>query len=95
MNNIVKLDMKNDAAATFGIIKSCVNQIYDAENVYTKNDIEEKELDEFIESMSHDQFLKIQEFFNTMPKVKHKITVKNPKTEVESDLVLEGIQDFF
>ena len=50
---------------------------------------------EFIESMSHDQFLKIQEFFNTMPKVKHKITVKNPKTEVESDLVLEGIQDFF
>ena len=95
MNNIVKLDMKNDAAATFGIIKSCVNQIYDAENVYTKNDMEEKELDEFIESMSHDQFLKIQEFFNTMPKVKHKITVKNPKTEVESDLVLEGIQDFF
>ena len=95
MNNIVKLDMKNDAAATFGIIKSCVNQIYDTENVYTRNDMEEKELDEFIESMSHDQFLKIQEFFNTMPKVKHKITVKNPKTEVESDLVLEGIQDFF
>jgi len=95
MSNIIKLDMKNDAAATFGIIKSCINQIYDTENVYTKNDMEEKELDEFIESMSHDQFLKIQEFFNTMPKVKHKITVKNPKTEVESDLVLEGIQDFF
>ena len=95
MNNVAKLDMKNDATATFGIIKSCINQIYDAENVYTKNDMEEKELDEFIESMSHDQFLKIQEFFNTMPKVKHKITVKNPKTEVESDLVLEGIQDFF
>jgi|TARA_B100001778_G_scaffold64559_1_gene50531 hypothetical protein len=95
MNNVAKLDMKNDATATFGIIKSCISQIYDAENVYTKNDMEEKELDEFIESMSHDQFLKIQEFFNTMPKVKHKITVKNPKTEVESDLVLEGIQDFF
>ena len=54
-----------------------------------------KELDDFIESMSHEQFMKVQSFFETMPKVKHKITVKNPKTEVESDLTLEGLQDFF
>ena len=86
---------KNDATATFEVIKSCVNQVYDADNVYTRNDMEDKELDEFIESMSHDQFMKVQSFFDTMPKVKHKITVKNPKTEVESDLVLEGLQDFF
>ena len=86
---------KNDATATFEVIKSCINQVYDADNVYTRNDMEDKELDEFIESMSHDQFMKVQSFFDTMPKVKHKITVKNPKTEVESDLVLEGLQDFF
>ena len=45
--------------------------------------------------MSHEQFMKVQSFFETMPKVKHKITVKNPKTEVVSDLTLEGLQDFF
>ena len=96
ISKVVKITSgKNDAVATFDVIKTCVNQIYDATNVYTKNDMEEKELDDFIESMSHEQFMKVQSFFETMPKVKHKITVKNPKTEVESDLVLEGIQDFF
>ena len=63
--------------------------------MYTRNDIEDKDLDDFIESMSHEQFMKVQSFFETMPKVKHKITVKNPKTEVVSDLTLEGLQDFF
>ena len=96
ISKVVKITSgKNDAVATFDVIKTCVNQIYDATNVYTKNDIEDKDLDDFIESMSHEQFMKVQSFFETMPKVKHKITVKNPKTEVESDLTLEGLQDFF
>ena len=96
ISKVVKITSgKNDAVATFDVIKTCVNQIYDTTNVYTRNDIEDKDLDDFIESMSHEQFMKVQSFFETMPKVKHKITVKNPKTEVESDLVLEGIQDFF
>ena len=96
ISKVVKITSgKNDAVATFDVIKTCVNQIYDTTNVYTRNDIEDKDLDDFIESMSHEQFMKVQSFFETMPKVKHKITVKNPKTEVESDLVLEGLQDFF
>ena len=53
-----------------------------------------KELDDFIESMNTEQFGKIQKFFDTMPKVKHTIKVKNPKTEVESDVVIEGMQNF-
>jgi hypothetical protein len=57
--------------------------------------MEKSELDEFVESMSHEQFEKVQEFFNTMPKVKHPIKVKNPNTGVESEVVLEGMQDFF
>ena len=95
IDNVLKADKGNDATATFEVIKSCVNQIYDATNVFTRNDIEEKDLDEFIESMTHEQFLKVQSFFETMPKVKHKIMVKNPKTGVESELLLEGLNDFF
>lgn len=96
ISKVVKITSgKNDAVATFDVIKTCVNQIYDTTNVYTRNDIEDKDLDDFIESMSHEQFMKVQSFFETMPKVKHKITVKNPKTEVVSDLTLEGLQDFF
>jgi len=85
----------SDADTAFNIIKDCVRQIYDTENVYDKNDMDEKELDEFLESMSHDQFEKMQNFFDTMPKVKHTVKVKNPNTGVESDVVLEGLNSFF
>jgi hypothetical protein len=77
------------------VIKDCVKQIYDQENVYEKTDMDDKELDEFLDSMSHDQFLLMQNFFDTMPKVKHSVKVKNPNTEVESEVVLEGLSSFF
>ncbi len=85
----------DDATTAFNIIKDCVRQIYDTENVHDKSDMDEKELEEFLESMSHEQFEKIQDFFNTMPKVKHIVKVKNPNTNVESDVVLEGLNSFF
>ena len=92
---MLNLDLKDETATTFEIIKSCVHQIYDADNVYVRNDMEEKDLDEFIDSMSHDQFEKLSEFFDTMPKVKYPVKVKNPKTGVESEVVLQGLSVFF
>lgn len=77
---------------TFGIIKDCLESIFDEEQVY--EDMNKKELDEFIESMNTDQFTKIQKFFDTMPKVKHTVKVTNPNTKVESDVVIEGMQNF-
>jgi len=90
-----KVNLKNEGESVFQVIKACVSQIYDAENVYARTDIDDKDLDEFIDSMSHDQFEKVQNFFNTMPKLSHTVKVKNPKTGVESDIVLEGLQSFF
>ena len=91
----INMVTSDDASTAFNVIKDCVKQIYDAENVHDKSDMDEKELDEFLESMSHDQFEKVQEFFNTMPKVKHTVKVKNPNTGVESEVVLEGLNSFF
>ena len=92
---MIGIDTKDEAASTFKIIKSCVDQIYDADNVYVRNDMEEKDLDDFIDSMSHEQFEKLSEFFDTMPKVKYPVKVKNPNTGVESEVVLQGLSDFF
>jgi len=91
----VNLLGEDDATSAFEIMKNCVKQIYDAENVHDKADMDDKELSEFLESMSHDQFVKVQQFFDTMPKVKHTIKVKNPETGVTSDVVLEGLNSFF
>ena len=57
--------------------------------------MDSKELYEFVDSLSHKQFEQVQEFFNTMPKVKHSVKVKNPNTGVESEVVIEGMQNFF
>lgn len=91
----VNLLGEDDASSAFEIMKNCVKQIYDAENVHDRADMDDKELSEFLESMSHDQFVKVQQFFDTMPKVKHTIKVKNPETGVTSDVVLEGLNSFF
>lgn len=91
----VKFNSTDGGEEAFNIMKSCVRQIYDADNVYEKTDMDDKELSEFLENMTHDQFEKVQEFFNTMPKVKLPVKVKNPKTGVEGEVVLEGMNSFF
>ena len=94
MMDISKYEVGKTATVdlTFGIIKDCLESIFDEEQVY--EDMSKKELDTFLESMNTEQFQKIQKFFDTMPKVKHIIKVKNPNTEVESDISIEGIQNF-
>jgi hypothetical protein len=50
---------------------------------------------EFLESLSTDVFVKIQTFFNTMPRLQHEVEVENPKTKVKSKIMLSGLQSFF
>ena len=93
--NAISSIVDSDAETAFNIIKNCVRQVYDAESVHDRNDMDDKELEVFLESMNHEQFVKIQDFFETMPKVKHSVKVKNPNTGVESEVVLEGLNSFF
>ena len=79
------------------IIIACIDHIYDkkGEEVFAAKDSTKKELMEFIEQLNTQQFQDIQRFFDTMPSLKHDITVKNPKTKVESIVTLTGLNDFF
>ena len=79
------------------VIGACVLQIYEekGKKVYEAKDQTKKELSEFIESMNTKQFKQIQSFFDTMPKLKHEVKVKNPKTKKESKIILTGLNDFF
>ena len=86
-----------DANNMLDVIGTCILQIYEqkGEKVYQAKDQTKKELTEFIESMNSGQFKKLQSFFDTMPKLKHTIKVKNPKTKKSSDVTLTGLNDFF
>jgi hypothetical protein len=77
------------------MIKRCVHEIHDGETVHNKIDMSESDLDEFIESLTTEQFQGLSDFFDTMPKVAHSIEVTNPKTKKKGEVVIEGIQSFF
>ena len=90
-------DFKDENAMekSFKLIASCVDKIYNEEEVWVAADCTKKEITEFLESMNSSQFKKIEEFFTSMPKLSHTIKVKNPETKVESEVVLEGLASFF
>ena len=77
----------------FELAATCIGQVYDSEEVY--DSFTKAEALEFLENLNAEQFQKVQKFFETMPKLSHTIKVKNPKTKVESPLVLEGLASVF
>ena len=80
---------------TYKMITNCIEQIYEGEKVYLRKDTSEKEIQDFVDNLSAEQMKKLSSFYNTMPRLEHKLTVKNPKTEVESEVTLKGLASFF
>jgi len=79
------------------VIVACIDKIYDkkGEEVYDSKDSSKKELMDFVEQMNTQQFQDVQAFFDSMPKLRHEITVVNPKTKKENIVALSGLNDFF
>lgn len=94
-NNFETADGTSEVGQSLSMITSCVEMIYNSEESWEASDYSKKELDEFIEQLNTKQFKEIEKFFTTMPKLSHTIVVKNPKTKVESEVVLEGLAAFF
>ena len=80
---------------SFDLVASCIDKIYTEDEIWVSGDVTKKELIDFLEQMNSSQFKQIEKFFETMPKLSHSVKVKNPKTEVESEVVLEGLSSFF
>ena len=93
-------DMKGILAETsqmqqiFSMLTKCVHEIHYGEQIFNKIDISEKDINEFIDQLTTDQFEGITNFFDTMPKLRHVIPITNPKTKVESEVVVEGLASF-
>ena len=78
----------------FELTADCIEEVHFKEEITHKVDMSKKDLDEFIESLSTEQFTLLIKFFETMPRLRHRVEVTNPKTEVTSEVMLEGIQSF-
>ena len=85
----------NNIERSFDLIGSCIDKVYNEEEVWSVSDFSKKEINGFLEQMNSKQFKEIEKFFDTMPKLSHEINVLNPKTQVKSTVVLEGLSSFF
>jgi len=95
IKNNFEFSEKNAMDQSFDLVASCMGKIYNEEEVWVAEDCSKKELSDFLEQMNSAQFKEIEKFFETMPKLSHSITVTNPKTKVESNVLLEGLASFF
>tara|TARA_B100000214_G_C23769334_1_gene536014 strand:+ start:22 stop:741 length:720 start_codon:yes stop_codon:yes gene_type:complete len=95
IKNNFDFDEKNQMEQSFDLIGTCIDKIYNEEEVWATADCTKKEIKEFLESMNSSQFKEIENFFETMPKLSHTIKVTNPKTKVEGEVELEGLASFF
>ena len=95
IKNNFDFEEKNQMEQSFDLIGTCIDKIYNEEEVWATADCTKKEVKDFLESMNSSQFKEIEKFFETMPKLKHTIEVTNPNTKVTSEVVLEGLASFF
>jgi len=86
---------KNAMDQSFELIATCIDKIFTEDEVWAVEDCSKKEIVDFLEQMNSSQFKEIEKFFETMPKLSHSITVKNPKTKKENVVVIEGLAGFF
>ena len=94
-NNFNVSDDTNTLQASMDIIASCIDVVYNEDESWAAADCTKKELDQWLETLNTSQFKEIESFFETMPKLTHKVKVTNPNTKVESEVTMEGLQSFF
>ena len=95
ISNNFDFEGETDINQSFELIASCIDKIYNEDEVWSTDDCSKKEVVDFLEQMSSTQFKEIEQFFETMPKLSHTIEITNPSTKVKSTIVLEGLSSFF
>jgi hypothetical protein len=88
-----KVNFTSETPDPYDLVASCISRVFVGEDDYGEFTFEEAK--EWVETLTNQQFEKIQNFFNTMPTLKHVLKVKNPVTKVENEVVIEGLANFF
>ena len=94
-NFAINSEEKVSIESSFKMIASCIDIVYSQDESWSASDCTTKELNDWLGTLDSKQFKQIEDFFETMPKLSHKIKVTNPNTKVENDVTLEGITSFF
>jgi len=89
------INMENDTDITFNMLAQSIEHIYDGEQFYYGSETPVEEMVQFVEGMNQEQFMKIEEFFNNLPKLKEKVEMTCSKCNFHHTIEVEGLESFF
>ena len=89
------LDYENIADITFNMVADSIEYIYDGEQFYYGHEAQEDEMLDFVESMNQEQFAKIENFFNNLPRLREKLEMTCSKCGFHHTIEVEGLENFF
>lgn len=92
---VAKLDGKSEEEILMDLLVECIDYVYDEDNIYKTKDLPKEEVIEFVDNMQQKDLEKIQEFFETTPKIKHVINFGCKKCGYKEEIPVEGLQNFF
>ena len=91
----LKIAESNDIDAIFNIVASCIDYIYDSDEIFYASESTQEELNSFLYGLSSEQFIKLEKFFDTLPQMKKDIDYKCPVCGAENHITLQGLTSFF
>lgn len=97
-HRMTAMDEVEDASTVnelFNIIIDCIDNIYSGDEIFSANDHTKEEMNDFVNSLTSDQFEKLKTFFNTMPSLLYDIQFTCSKCHCEEKQTLNGVADFF
>lgn len=89
------LDYDSITDITFNMVADSIEYIYDGEQFHYGHEAQEDEMLDFVESMNQEQFAKVENFFNNLPKLKEKIEMTCGKCGFHHTIEVEGLENFF
>jgi hypothetical protein len=94
MTQLEKTD-QDDLDNIFDIVASCIDLIYEGDKIHYAKETKKEELLEFLYNLNSEQFIKVQNFFATLPRIKKEVEYNCPVCGLHHKKVLEGMQSFF
>jgi hypothetical protein len=86
---------ENVTASTMGVVASCVDMVYTAKESWDRTQLTNEQVLDFLDNLRPPHFKAIQNFFVTMPRLRHVLDFKCPACSYEQPIVLEGMESFF
>ena len=93
MDKLASLDSSSDGI--FELVAACVEYIMYGDNFYYGHETSGEEIIEFLETLTTQQFAKIEEFFDTLPSIEKIVDIKCPKCGFDHHIEIRGLDDFF